>query len=228
MEQKKSSKENDPVSAVRYAAITLILFTWAFFQFSLGAAPLQAQTTDAKKAADSKASPSKDEEAVPRVSLGEITGSPGAGLMVPLYYTPDPNNPLRSISVDVEYVSNHLKYQKIAVGVFPDDIKADLSANLTDGRPDSKDIVRSKLHVTVALADKNSAKGLPDGLLAFLLFQVTMDAKPFSIKMTPTVTAAEDLHNPSKKMAKIAAIPGTIVVEIPDLLPEATCFFFSH
>ena len=29
-------------------------------------------------------------------------------------------------------------------------------------------------------------------------------------------------------ISKITGVPGTVVVEIPDLLPEATCFFFSH
>ena len=40
--------------------------------------------------------------------------------------------------------------------------------------------------------------------------------------------SAEDLHTPPKNVAKIETVPGTVVVEIPDLMPEATCFFFSH
>lgn len=173
----------------------------------------------------------KEEESgpVPRVSLSEITGSPGASLMVPLYYAPDPQQPARSLTVDIEYVSNHLKFQKASRGVLPEDMGADISANVTDGAPDPKSgTVRSKLRVSVSLTDKNPPKGLPDGLLAFLLFQVTMDAKPFTIKLNPTVVSAEDLHTPPRKIAKIGTVPGTVIVEIPDMLPEATCFFFSH
>jgi hypothetical protein len=38
-------------------------------------------------------------ESVPRVALSELADTPGAILMMPLYFTPDPKNPLRSITV---------------------------------------------------------------------------------------------------------------------------------
>ena len=34
-----------------------------------------------------------DSEQVPRVSLAEISGNPGASVMMPLSLTPDPKNP---------------------------------------------------------------------------------------------------------------------------------------
>jgi hypothetical protein len=204
------------------AAVLLVWISAGAGQ-SLSAEPLQ-------KKAEDKADASKESstEAVPRVSLDEIMGSPGASLMIPFYYTPDPKEPLRSIAADVEFVSNHLKFQKFSRGVIPDDVSAEITTNLTEGKPDDKGVIKSKLHVTVSLTDKNPKKGLPEGLLAFLLFQVTMDAKPFTIKLTPSIVSGEDLNNPPRKIAKITGVPGTVVVEIPDLLPEATCFFFSH
>jgi hypothetical protein len=225
MDQKLSFKTSRQTGRFPLAAILLVCLSAMLVQPFLSAAPWQEDAADAKTP---KEAPAKEPTTVPRISLGEITGSPGANLMVPLYYTPDPKAPLRSLSVDVDFVSSHLKFQKSARGVIPDDVAADINATIKDGEPDSKGISRSVLHVTVALTDKNSKKGLPEGLLAFLLFQVSMDAKPFTIKLTPLVVAAEDVQNPNKKMAKIAATPGTVAVEIPDLLPEATCFFFSH
>src|SRR5450759_5415068 len=93
---------------------------------------------------------------------------------------------------------------------------------------DRKGITRSKVRISVSLKNKNSQKGLPRGLLAFLLFQVAMDAKPFAIKLTPTVVSAEDLHTPSRKVTTIITSPGMVAVEIPNVVPKATCFFFSH
>jgi hypothetical protein len=185
-------------------------------------------TKSAAKENESKGDEAKDEDSgpVPRVSLSEITGGPGASLMVPFYYTPDPKDPLRSIAVDIDYVGTHLKFQKASRGVIPDDIGLNIDAKVDDSAPDSKGIVRSKLHINVAMTDKNSQKGLPDGMLAFLMFTVSLDAKPFTIKLTPTVVNSEDVHN--KKIAKVSTVPGTVTVEIPDLLPEATCFFFNH
>jgi hypothetical protein len=163
---------------------------------------------------------------VPRVSLTEINGTPGASLMIPLYFTPDPNKPLRSITVDIEYVSNNLKFQKASKGVAADQAGAEITTAVTDGKPDDKGIARSKLIVTAALGQGNAAAGLPDGLLAYLLFQISLDAKPFAIKLTPTVVSAEDLKN--QKVAQVGAEPGMVVVEVLDVMPEATCFFFSH
>lgn len=167
------------------------------------------------------------EEAVPRVAVGEITGSPGASLMIPLYFTPDPKTPLRSIVVDIDYVSNNLKFHKAARGTAAEQAGAEISANLTDGAPDENGLIRSTLRVSASLAEETSKTGLPAGLLAFLMFDVSMDAKAFSIRLNTTVVSAEDLRDPPQ-VAKVNAVPGMVVVEIPDLMPEATCFFFTH
>lgn len=222
MDQITSSAKIWQISLVSFLPTLLFCFSLSIVLPSLMAAPMQEEDFQKVSAEDAAS------QAVPRISLDKITGTPGASLMVPLYYTPDPNNPLRSLVVDIDYVSNHLKFQKISRGVFPEDMNVDLAANSTDRTPDAKGAVHSKLHVSVGIADKDAKKGLPDSLIAFLLFQVTMDAKPFSIKLTPTFASAEDIHTPPKNVAKIATVPGTVVVEIPDLMPEATCFFFSH
>ena len=207
-------------------AVLLTCVTLVLFQAALWSAAPQG---DSGKPAEKAPEPKADSGPVPRVSLSEITGGPGASLMVPIYYTPDPKQPLRSLAVDIDYVGTHLKFQKASRGVMPDDLGVDINANVNDNPPDPKTgISRSKLHISIALTDKNPQKGLPEGLLTFLMFQITMDAKPFTIKLNPTVTAAEDLRTPPRKIAKVNTVPGIVTVEIPDLLPEATCFFFSH
>lgn len=170
---------------------------------------------------------------VPRVSLAEVGGTPGASLMVPLSFTPDPKNPLRSLTVDVEFVSNSLIFQKASRGLAVELVNADIQTNLTEGKPDDKGLKRAKLRVTASLLEPNPKEGLPDGLLAYLLFQVSQDAKPFKIKLTPTVVSAEDLSNPPKKVANVSAVPGLVVVEALDavydrLAPQVACFFFTH
>lgn len=223
------------------ALMLLIFLSIAVIQPSLVAAPLQQKAPNgekqkgtegpaAKKSDEKSAASGKEGEPVgaPRISLGEIVGSPGASLTIPLYYTPSVNQPLRSFTVDIEFVSNHLEFKKAASGVLPNGVDADIGATLTGGEPDGKGITRSKVRISVALKNKNSQKGLPQGLLAFLLFQVAMDAKPFAIKLSPTVVSAEDLHTPSRKVTAINTSPGMVAVEIPNVVPKATCFFFSH
>jgi hypothetical protein len=130
--------------------------------------------------------------------------------------------------VDIDYVGNHLKFQKAAPGMIPEDVGADIGATVTDGVPDAKGTFRSKAHVTLSLTEKNPPNGLPEGLLVFLIFQVTLDAKPFTIKLNPTVISADDLNTPPHKVANLRTVPGTVAVEIPAVMPAATCFFFSH
>jgi hypothetical protein len=170
---------------------------------------------------------------VPRVSLAEIRAIPGASLMMPVALTPDPKNPLRSLTVDIEFVSNSLTFQKTSPGLAAELVNAKIQANLTEGEPDDKGLKRAKLRVTASLPEPNPKEGLPDGLLAYLLFEVSKDAKPFAIKLTPSVVSAEDLSTPPKKVASVGTEPGLVTVEALDavydrLAPQVACFFFSH
>ena len=172
-------------------------------------------------------------EQVPRVSLAEISGNPGASLMMPLSLTPDPKNPLRSLTVDIEYVSNSLIFQKASRGLAAELANADIQTNLTEGKPDDKGLKRAKLRVTASLPEPSPKEGLPHGLLAYLLFQVSQDAKPFLITLVPTVVSANDLSTPPKEVANVGAKPGVVSVESLDatydrLAPAVTCFFFTH
>ena len=203
----------------------MVFATVLFFQGMAIAQMDPAGAARSQKAAEAKPA---EPEGVPRVTVGEINGTPGASLMLPLYFTPDPKVPLRSLIVDIDFVSNSLKFLKASPGVVTEQAGADLSATLTDGKPDDKNITRSTLRVSVAMPEKEPKQGIPDGLLAYLLFQVSMEAKPFAIKLNTTVVSAESTQSPPQKVAKVNAVPGLVVVETPDMLPEATCFFFSH
>ena len=183
----------------------------------------------ANSALQSSAEESQDsEESTPRVSVGEITGSPGSSLMVPLYYTADPNVPLRSLTVEIDYVSNNLEFNKASRGVVTEQVNADVTSTLTDGTPDEDGITRSKLQIATSLTEANPQEGIPSGLLAFLLFRINPEARPFAIRLNTEVVLAEDTQTPPQQVAQVAATPGLVVVELADILPEATCFFFTH
>lgn len=172
-------------------------------------------------------------EQAPRVSLTEVSATPGASLMVPLAFTPDPKNPLRSVAVDIEFVSNSLTFQKASPGLGAELVNANIQASVSEGEPDDKGLKRATLRVTASLPGASPKEGLPDGLLAYLLFQVSQDAKPFKITLTPTVVSAQDLSTPPRKVANVAAEPGAVIIESLDdvyqrLAPQVACFFFSH
>jgi len=192
--------------------------------FLLLAAPVAAQNPPAREGGQAQAQAAS----VPRVAIGEINGTPGSNLMVPLYFTPDPRNPVRSLTVEIEYVSNSLKFQRAAAGLAVEQVGADLSSMLTDGTPDARNVTRSKLRISVAIPEREPSRGIPDGLLSFLMFRVSPDARPFAIRLNTSVVSAETAQNPPQRLANVSTLPGLVVVEQGDMLPEATCFFFTH
>ena len=172
-------------------------------------------------------------EQTPRVSLAEIDGTPGASLMMPFSLTPDPKNPLRSLTVDIEYVSNSLIFQKASRGLAAELANADIQSNLTESKPDDKGLKRAKLRVTASLPEPNTKEGLPQGLLAYLLFQVSPDAKPFLVTMTPTIVSAYDLSTPPEDVTNVVTKPGSVSIDdlgdrYDRLAPAVACFFFTH
>ena len=172
-------------------------------------------------------------EQVPRVSLGSIKGTPGASLMIPVTLTVDPKSPMRSLAIDIEYVSNSLSFEKATLGIGAELANVKVEANATEGKPDDKGVKRSKLRLAASLADPPAKEGLPGGVLAYLLFQLAPEAKAFTIRLVPAVVSAEDLSTPPKRIAKVGAEPGQVAVEDPAAIydrmaPQVACFFFTH
>ena len=175
-------------------------------------------------------------QGAPRVTLGSVTGLPGASLMMPLSFTPDPANPVRSFSVDIDYVSNSLTFEKAMRAITAELADTQIQRSVKENLTDKKGLKRTTLRLAVSMPGANASAGLPEGLLAYLVFQINPAAKPFSIKMTPTAISATPVAASAKKVA-ITAEPGTATIEDPDavnrsldpeLAPDVTCFFFTH
>jgi hypothetical protein len=198
----------------RSKKIRLLVGLWIAGSLALG-----MNVKSAAGALQGEAQPQEDSTAVPRVALSELTGTPGASLMMPFYFTPDPNNALRSLEVDIEFISNNLKFQKASPGLAAEQVNAEVQASVTDGGTDAEGRAHSTLHIKAT-----TTESLPDGLLAYLLFQISLEAKPFRIRLTPSVTATE----PTLSAQQVATEEGFVNVEALDVMPEATCFFFSH
>src|SRR5262249_14885649 len=59
----------------------------------------------------------------PQISVGEVTGSPGASLMVPVYFTPDSKAPIKKLAATVEYVSNNMEFQEVSSAVTEQEVE---------------------------------------------------------------------------------------------------------
>jgi hypothetical protein len=159
----------------------------------------------------------------PSFLLGTVPADPGVNVSVPLYFTPGAGQPIHSAHLEVEFVSNSVKFDKAEKGtasaVENFNLKVD-SKNL----PPDQNIQHTHLDIDMAVADADAKKSLPEGLLAFLNFQVPTNAKSFSIELKPVAFSALDA---AKKPVKLAAESGKIIVSLPDV-PMVGCFFFTH
>jgi hypothetical protein len=153
--------------------------------------------------------------------------------MLPLSLTADPKRPLRSLTVDVEFVSKSLIFQKTSLGIAAELANAKIEASIAKETTDDNGLKHVTLRVSAALPEPPAETGLPDGLLAYLIFDIAQEAQPFRIRLTPAVVSASDLSNPPKAVAGVGAQPGLVVIEsqqavFDQMAPPIACFFFSH
>lgn len=156
--------------------------------------------------------------------VGTVASERGTTAAIPLYFQRSNNTNVRSVHLELDFVSNSIQFTKAEKGVAAEGQNFEVTAEAKQLPPDDKKITHTRLNIDVSVADSDSKKSLPEGLLAFLNFKIPDDAKPFSISLTPITIAAQDS---SKKPVEVAAEAGKVIVSIPDA-PLAGCFFFTH
>ena len=157
------------------------------------------------------------------VILGTVASDPGTTATIPLYYKPGAARSIRNVHLELEFVSNSVKFAKAEKGVAAETQNFDLAVNAKELPPDGN-IQRTRLSIDVSVADADAGKSLPEGLWTLLDFQVPADAKAFAIALNPIAVTAQDAD---KKPVKLMAEAGKIIVSVPDE-PLAACFFFTH
>jgi hypothetical protein len=155
--------------------------------------------------------------------IGTVPADPGTSIAVPLYFTPGTGQPLRSVHLEIEFVSNSVKFDKADKGTASSVQNFDLKVESKELPPD-KNLQHTKLAIDVAVTEAGAKKSIPEGLLSFLNFKVPANAKSFAIELKPTLVSALD---EAQKPVKATVEPGKIIVSLPDE-PMAGCFFFTH
>ena len=163
-------------------------------------------------------------EPASNVVVGTVASERGTTAAIPLYYQPTKNSAVRSLHLELDFVSNSIKFAKAEKGVAAEGLNFEIAVEPKELPPDDKKIAHTRLNIDVTITDSDPKKSFPEGLLAFLNFKIPDDAKPFSISLTPITISAQDA---AKKPVEVAAEAGKVIVSIPDA-PLAGCFFFSH
>lgn len=158
------------------------------------------------------------------VVVGTVASEVGTTVAIPVYFEPGKNSGVRSLHMEIDFVSNSIKFAKAEKGIASKGLNFEINVAANELPPDDKKISHTRLKVDVSVTDADASKSLPSGLVAFLNFNIPENAKPFSISLTPLTVSGEDA---AKKPVEVAAEAGKVIVSIPDA-PLAGCFFFSH
>ena len=225
----KSHKQVGSVGAV-LGLLAVPLLVLALAAQPGRAFPVQSATTASSPVSQEEdgAGGEQSPRTIPRIVLGAQTATPGVNVVIALYYTPAQGVELRSLVVEVEWVSKHLQFVRSQRGIAAEMIGANIDSKVTGTRTDSESLERSTLRINASVVEENPKRGLPEGLLAYLTFRVSPDAQPFAIELRPTLISALDISSPARKIAEAEMENGKVGVELPGLPPYVTCFFFTH
>ncbi|MBI4442049.1 MAG: hypothetical protein HY649_01585 [Acidobacteria bacterium] len=156
--------------------------------------------------------------------LGTVAGEPGTSIAVPIYFKPSGEASLRALRVELEFVSNSVKFTKAEKAPVAEGSDLDLAVQVEELPRNEKNVQRTRLMVAVSVVDSNAKKLLPGGVWGFLNFRISPEATPYNISMNPLSVSAQDT---SQKPVPVAVEKGHIIVFAADL-PMAGCFIFTH
>src|SRR5262249_49850756 len=123
-----------------------------------------------------------------RVALAGSSAEPGEAVLVPVYINPAAGVEIGKISVQVNYVSANMKYEKSDPGTSIDGDSMDFQTDVKDGKND-KDVDTQTITVSASMKSPQSTKGgIPAGLIAFLTLRLSKTGRPAVITLR---TAAE-------------------------------------
>ncbi|MBI2820431.1 MAG: hypothetical protein HYX73_10670 [Acidobacteria bacterium] len=173
--------------------------------------------------------PDREAGLLPLLSVSDQTTNPGLPAVVSLYVALPKGIQLQSISAEIEWKSTKLPFVSFQRGIAAEAVGADVTTKVIRQTKDETGGEISVLQVDISLADANPRRGIAEGLLAYLTFQVANDAEPTAIELRPKLVSAQAVGTPPQQFTQAEVASGKVFVEeAPDLPPYVNCFFFAH
>lgn len=169
---------------------------------------------------------SKQPEGGSRISVGTASGTPASAVIVPIYFEPAEGVEVGQLKLQVTYVSANLQYVRSDPGLAIDSEEFEVRAEARDGHND-RGVKEQTVALTVSFrAPESQTKGIPPGLLGYLVLNIGEQAQPAIISMRVSA-AAEELGSRTP-IADLKALNGEVKVDAPGEDPAVACFFFTH
>lgn len=167
-----------------------------------------------------------DPKKTTRVTLGSTSGTPGTAVVVPIYFTPAEGKEVGRMKLDVNFVSRNLKFTRLDAGIAAEMGGVDLRPEAKESK-NAEGLENTTLAIVASFAGPEPPqKGIPPGLLGYLTFQISENARPANIAMRAAVEAVELGTN--KPIEDLRAFDAQVDVLAPGSEPMVVCFFFTH
>jgi len=175
-------------------------------------------------ASAASAQPLTDGEQI-HVNLKAITTPVKSTFRTPLYLATEPGLTLKRIAVQVSYPKGILTFSRVEKGVLIRDDRFEAEAASV---VDANDATRETLKIEVRADSADGGAVLPSGLLVYLDFAVTENAKPGLVTMQNEVVDAEASDKRQLSKAAWLAENETLTIVGTDMVPILACFFYMH
>jgi len=154
-----------------------------------------------------------------RLNVGVSTAKPGDVIDIPLTLGVPEGMSVRSVVETISFPKKVLSLAKTELGLSGELSQAEIKTNITDDKGDSD---LSDLEITIS-----SKTPLKPGILAYLKFKVSGDAKKGSVSLKVVSSKATTSGGETVEMAK--GKDGEVTLfNANEELPVVGCFFFSH
>ena len=167
-----------------------------------------------------------DPKTTTSVTLGSTLGTRGELVVVPIYFTPAQGVEVGRLKLDVNFVSASLKFSRLERGIAAESGNVDLSSDLKLGK-NEKGVETSTVTITASFLSPNPPeKGIPAGLLGFLIMRVDEEGRPASITLHASAEATELGKN--QPLQNLRAFDAKVDIIVSGAQPYGACFFFTH
>ena len=163
--------------------------------------------------------PEPDNSGQPKVNIGVSTAKPGDIIDIPLTLSAPDTVKVGSIVETIGFPKNTLSLNKAELGLAGEQSKAEIK---TDVKDDGASPDQSDLQVTISSAD-----ALKPGILAYLKFKVSTDAKKGTVVLKTVDSKLVPAGGGTLDAAK--GKDGEVTIfNLDEEIPIVGCFFFSH
>lgn len=173
--------------------------------------------------AEAAAWPEQGLEKLTRLTIGSSSALVESEVSLPLYFTAAPGLKVGSLSAEIKFPSKLLSFVKAEKSGSSEAIGAQVKAEVSS---ELKGAGLSTLKLTISVPqDQWGRKALPDGVIAYLVFQLSKEAQADTEIVLQNKASALTAEEQPKRVEPVLAYEGKITVLGE---PIISCFFYMH